>query len=106
MAAVSRMTVDHGVTHWFAGMEPVLNRLLSRFSLQLTPVGPLFSYPGMPGVRQPYLNPVQEVMDRAYGRHRDVWVLLTQNGKLLPPAKELRKGSGTQEASLTLSGRY
>ncbi|WP_201222017.1 PEP-CTERM/exosortase system-associated acyltransferase [Halochromatium roseum] len=35
MVATMRLSVEHEVTHWLAGMEPRLNRLLGRFGLDL-----------------------------------------------------------------------
>lgn len=80
MVAVFKMTADHGVTHWYAGMEPVLNRLLSRFGLQLTAIGPLLNYYGL---RRPYLSEVKTVIDRAYEKHHEAWELITEKGALL-----------------------
>jgi N-acyl amino acid synthase of PEP-CTERM/exosortase system len=79
MVATMRMSVEHGVTHWLAGMEPRLNRMLERFGLQLTPIGPEIEYHG---IRRPYLGRVCDVMQNAYYTNRPVWDLLSDRGRL------------------------
>lgn len=81
VAAVIRMSAEHHISHWYAGMEPVLNRLLRRFGLQLEPIGPLVQYHGR---RQPFLGAIEEVLRRVYTLDRRVWGLFTENGLLWP----------------------
>lgn len=82
MVGTMRMSVEHDVTHWLAGMEPRLNRLLQRFGLDLEPVGPEIEYHG---IRRPYLGEVSAVMGSAYQHNRPIWELLTDYGRLYPP---------------------
>ncbi|MCG6867385.1 MAG: PEP-CTERM/exosortase system-associated acyltransferase [Gammaproteobacteria bacterium] len=82
MAAALRLTAERNVTHWLAGMEPGLNRLLSRFGLDLLPIGPVVEYHGK---RRPYLGVVSDINAKAYHKHRDIWDLLTEGGRLYPP---------------------
>jgi len=82
MVATMRLSVDHGITHWLAGMEPRLNRLLERFGLGLIPIGPEIEYHG---VRRPYFGSVHDVMAGAYRKNKPVWELLTDNGRRFPP---------------------
>lgn len=71
----------HGITHWYAVMEPLLNRLLKRFGASLTPIGPPVDYYG---VRQPHLDAVDQVLARMFREHRDIWNLVTSHGKVWP----------------------
>jgi N-acyl amino acid synthase of PEP-CTERM/exosortase system len=79
VAAIIRMTSLQGVTHWYAGMEPSLNTSLSRYGLQLQPIGPMGNYHGL---RRPYLGVVDEVLAATYFKNRAVWELLTDEGTL------------------------
>ncbi len=79
--AITRMSAQHGITHWYAAMEPWLHRLLSRFHLNLTPIGPMVEYHGL---RRPYLSVAAEVLGIAYERRRDIWNLLTDRGRVWP----------------------
>ena len=81
MVAIMRMSVKHNITHWYAGMEPELNKRLNMFGLHLIPIGPLLEYHGK---RNPYLGHVGEVMNNAYINNRNVWELLTVNGTIWP----------------------
>jgi len=81
MVAIMRMTVQHSITHWYAGMEPELNKKLNMLGLCLTPIGPLLEYHGK---RNPYLGIVNEVMNNAYTINHDIWSLLTSNGTIWP----------------------
>jgi N-acyl amino acid synthase of PEP-CTERM/exosortase system len=85
MVAIMRMTVRHNITHWYAGMENDLNKRLSMLGLGLTPIGPLLEYHGK---RKPYLGIVNDVMNSIYGRNRDIWGLLTEEGQLWPAPGE------------------
>ena len=81
MAAVSRISAENGITHWYAIMEPALNRLLRRFALQLKPIGPVVEYYGH---RQPHFIKVTELLQNAYQTQRQVWELITKSGVLWP----------------------
>lgn len=77
--AVVRMSAERGISYWYAAMEPILNRLLRRFKLDLTSIGPVMEYSGP---RQPHLDSIDHVLAKAYERHREVWELLTDCGKV------------------------
>lgn len=79
--AIIRMSKEEKISYWYAGMEPILNRLLQRFKLDLTSIGDDIEYHG---VRRPYLDTVDQVLAKAYEQHREVWALLTDNGKVWP----------------------
>jgi len=84
LAGVMRLSARHGVTHLYAIMEPLLNRLLRRFALHFEPIAPVVDYHGR---RQAHLGVVAEVMGRAYRQKREVWDLLTEAGHYLPPGE-------------------
>lgn len=81
MVAMLFLASQQRVTHWYAIMEPILNRLLRRFALEFTPIGPVINYHGL---RQPHLDPVVGLLTRTYKRRPDVWELVTDEGKLWP----------------------
>ena len=92
LAAVLVMTVDNGVAYWYAGMERKLNVRLARLGLQLEPIGPLVEYHGP---RQPHMSRVEDVVNRMHAKHRDIWRLLTLDGKLWPePCRKAVSGAG------------
>lgn len=84
MVGVVFMAAQQQITYWYASMEPVLNRLLRRFAVDLTPVGPSIEFHG---VRQPHVDAVMAVLERTYKRRRDVWELVTDQGRLWPRPK-------------------
>lgn len=69
------------IYYWFSAMDPALNRLLGFYGMQLNPIGPLVDFHG---VRRPYHVCVLDVLDRMYANHRDIWELVTDNGKIWP----------------------
>lgn len=78
MKAVAWMSHEHGITHLCAVMEPALLRLISRFGLFFTPLGPLVSYHGK---RQPCFAAV-ESLGRGVRDHRpEALELITEAGK-------------------------
>jgi N-acyl amino acid synthase of PEP-CTERM/exosortase system len=81
-AAVIRLSVRYGVTHWFAVMEPTLLRLLRAFGIHFPAIGPVVEYHGR---RQPTLAVGTEVAERARQERPDVWDLVTDRGRNLPP---------------------
>ena len=86
MVAIMRMTVKHDITHWYAGMEPELNKRLRMLGLGLMPIGPLLEYHGK---RNPYLGIVNDVMKNIHSENISIWELLTDNGTIWPaPSKD------------------
>lgn len=84
---IMRVSCAHHITHWYAGMEPVLNRLLRHFALELTPISPVLEYHGL---RRSYLGVINESMERLYYQLYPLWNLLTEGGRNWPaPSVEL-----------------
>lgn len=80
MNAIVRMSAEHGVSEWFAVMEPTLLRLLARFGIYFSPIGPMVNYHGM---RQPCHAVMETLLARVRRERPDVWEVITDNGRLL-----------------------
>ncbi|CAG0955691.1 hypothetical protein ANRL4_00356 [Anaerolineae bacterium] len=89
MKAIVQMSAAHGVTDWFAVMEPSLLRLLTRFGIYFKPIGPLVEYHGK---RQPCYQNVEGLLARIKTERQDVWDVITDEGRLL---EELRRKVNT-----------
>jgi N-acyl amino acid synthase of PEP-CTERM/exosortase system len=73
-----RMSVDNGITHWCAVMEPTLLRLLTRLGIHFEPIGPLVEYHGR---RQPCYIPLEVLLPRVQRERPDVWEVITREGQ-------------------------
>ncbi|MEP1214510.1 MAG: PEP-CTERM/exosortase system-associated acyltransferase [Marinobacter sp.] len=81
-AAILRMSVKHNVTHWMAVMEPAQLRLLKRFGVEFDHVGPVMEYHGL---RRPAFTNAASLINGILRRRPDVWELITESGRYLPP---------------------
>lgn len=72
-----RMSLNAGVTHWCAVMEPALLRLLSRFGIYFKPIGALVDYHGK---RQPCHQDLETFLTGIYRERKDVWEVVTDDG--------------------------
>ncbi len=70
MRATAQMSFQYGITNWFALMEPALLRLLSRFGIYFTPIGPLVTYHG---VRQPCHAKVDDLLGKVHDEFYELW---------------------------------
>lgn len=82
-AAIVRMSVEQGITHWFAVMEPTLLRLLQRFGIYFPSIGPLVDHHGL---RRPALATAATVVDGILSKRPDVWEIVTERGRFVPRA--------------------
>lgn len=80
MNGIVRMSAEHGITEWFAVMEPTLLRLLARFGIYFSPIGPMVDYHGM---RQPCHANMQNLLARVRKERLQVWEIITDKGTLL-----------------------
>lgn len=80
-AAILQMSVEHGITHWMAVMEPSQLRLLKRFGVEFDHVGPVLEYHGL---RRPAFTEAASLIDGIRERRPDVWSLITDDGRYLP----------------------
>ncbi len=87
MVGLIRMSAQYDITHWYAVMDPSLNRLITPYGLGFEPIGPLTEYHGQ---RLPYYIDLNKALNRLYIHHRMVWELLTDYGRVWPPALEKR----------------
>jgi N-acyl amino acid synthase of PEP-CTERM/exosortase system len=79
--AIVKMSARHGITHWYAVMEPTLLRLLARFGIEFDLIGPLVQYHGW---RQPCFAAADQVLAGIHRRRPEVWEFITDAGKLWP----------------------
>lgn len=79
--ALFRLSAERDIHHWYAIMEPALNRLLRRFALDFTPVGSLIQYNGL---RQPFWADLDPMLERTFHEQRDIWDFVTVNGAFTP----------------------
>lgn len=80
ISGILRMSIEHGITELFAVMEPSLMRLLARFSIYFSPIGPMVDYYGM---CQPCHAIIKKLSDRVHKERIDVWEIITNNGRLI-----------------------
>jgi len=78
IAAVIRLSVEHGITDWYAVMEPSLLRLLSRFGIRFRAVGRLVDHHGR---RRPAAARVVDVIRRIHSERPDVWEIVSDRGR-------------------------
>jgi N-acyl amino acid synthase of PEP-CTERM/exosortase system len=78
---VIQLCAKNNIYHWFSAMNPALNRLLGFYGMQLNPIGPLVNYHGL---RRPYYVCLLDVLERMHANHRDIWELVTDNGRIWP----------------------
>lgn len=98
--AIVRMSASHGITHWYALMEPTLSRLLGRFGIYFQPVGPLVQHRGG---RQPLMGEIDRVLARIFVVRPDVWELITNAGRTWPLNESL--AARLQTAKCPAQGR-
>lgn len=77
MKATVQMSLRHGITDWFAAMEPPLLRLLRRFGIHFAPIGPIVQYHGS---RQPCHVNVQALLDTVHHENYALWKFVTEPG--------------------------
>jgi N-acyl-L-homoserine lactone synthetase len=81
MRGVLSASIDLGLTHWCAIMEPVLLRLLQRNAIHFAGVGPPVDYHGL---RQPAYADIGRVLGRTRFEQRKYWEYVTMDGTLWP----------------------
>lgn len=81
MKATLHMSLENGITDWFAVMEPSLLRLLSGFGIYFKPIGPLVDYHG---VRQPCHANVAALLERVRRECPEVWRFVVDDCRFRP----------------------
>ena len=79
MQALVRMSVQHGITHWCAAVEPTFQRMLAAMAIRFDPIGPLVEYHGL---RQPCYGVVADVLEAVKRERPAFWSILTDGGAL------------------------
>jgi N-acyl amino acid synthase of PEP-CTERM/exosortase system len=75
MREIVQISMRNAITDWLAVMEPSLLRLLCRFGIYFTPIGPLVEYHG---VRQPCHADSNTLLGRVRREHFELWEFLTE----------------------------
>jgi len=88
LRGILAMSLEHGITHLCAVMEPALLRLIGRLGLTFQPLGPLVEYHGL---RQPCFMALAEVLPRVHDLQPDLWAYAAadQVGSFPPAATRL-----------------
>lgn len=73
-----RMSIRHGITHWYALMEPSLARMIKSLGIVSIPIGPSTEYHGK---RRPYVIKLADVLSGTKKKDPAAWDLLTNYGK-------------------------
>ena len=74
-----RMSLENGITHWCAMMEPTLLRMLAAMAIRFDPIGAPVQHRGW---RQPCFCDVAEVMACVRRERPAFWDVLTMGGSL------------------------
>jgi N-acyl amino acid synthase of PEP-CTERM/exosortase system len=77
--SLARMSIQNGITHWCAVMEPTLLRMLAAVAIRFEPIGSLVDFHGL---RQPCFCNVAEVLECVKRERPAFWQVLTVNGTL------------------------
>lgn len=76
-----RQSLELGITHWTAVMEPQLLRMLAGMGIRFQPIGPLVSHHGL---RQPSYCHVPQMLRTLAHTRPDHWAVVTDDGDLVP----------------------
>jgi N-acyl amino acid synthase of PEP-CTERM/exosortase system len=79
MQAIVRRSMEHGITHWSAAMEPTFIRMFAAMAMRFQPVGPLFDYHGL---RQACYCVIADVLNAVRRERPAFWSVLTDGGAL------------------------
>lgn len=74
-----RMSMQHGITHWLAVMEPKMLRMLAAMAIHFEPIGGLVEHHGW---RQPGFCNVADVLRRVKRERPAFWDVVTAGGTL------------------------
>jgi N-acyl amino acid synthase of PEP-CTERM/exosortase system len=80
-------SIENEITHWCMVVEPALLRFLATLGLKFYPLGPLVEHHGL---RQPCHADLAMLLQGVKERRREVWEVITDDGRLVPPATSHR----------------
>lgn len=86
MRGILKMSIDRGITHWVAVMEPSLLRLLGRLGIHFTAIGSEVDHHGR---RQPCYAAAVDLLTRIRVECPDVWNVITEHGRLFDRMAEI-----------------
>lgn len=78
MKAIAQMSIENGVTHLCAVMEPALLRLTARLGIRFAPLGPVVEYHG---VRQPCFSDISTLGNALLQSRPDALALISDQGR-------------------------
>jgi len=78
IACLVRLSMQNGITHWYAIMEPALVRYFTRLGIYFIPIGPVTDYHGW---REPCIIKLQDLLDGTKEKNPKAWDLLTDSGQ-------------------------
>jgi N-acyl amino acid synthase of PEP-CTERM/exosortase system len=99
--ATVQMSFEHGISDWFAVMEPSLLRLLSRFGIYFKPIGPLVDYHGL---RQPCHANVHQLLERVRKERLDVFDFVTEVDPVNGPKRSVTNQRAKINCNCQLAG--
>ncbi|MFQ5587786.1 MAG: PEP-CTERM/exosortase system-associated acyltransferase [Nitrospiria bacterium] len=82
-SAVIRMTTMNLISSWYVSVEPAFYRLLTRFGIHFTKIGPIIDYHGL---RHPCIGSTTQILSRIRRYRPEIWHFLTEGGKLTHPS--------------------
>ena len=88
----------NGISFWYAGMEPRLQRRLERFGVGLKLAAKGISYHGTVNA---YLSSCVEIMSQCREQRPEIWRFLTDNGKIWPLPSAHPGASGRQPSPIS-----
>lgn len=74
-----RMSMEHGITHWCALMEPTLLRMLAAMAIRFKPIGSMVEFRGR---RQPCYIDLSEMLNAVMRERPNFWEMITDGGSL------------------------
>lgn len=74
-----RMSLQHGITHWCAMMEPTLIRMFSAMAIRFLPIGPMVEFRGL---RQPCYIDVYAMLNAVMRERPAFWQIISAGGSL------------------------
>jgi N-acyl-L-homoserine lactone synthetase len=84
MKGLFGISIEMGLTHWCAIMEPTLQRLLRFNAIYFQSLGPMVDFHGL---RQPVYCSIADTFDRVRLNQHDMWRWAT-NGGVQTPGRE------------------
>lgn len=101
IAMLFAISHEHGISYWYAAMEPSLSRLLTRLGIEFTPIGPIMEYHGR---RQPMIAKVSDLLENIQHSRKDFFKLITDIGDI--PVPETREEHGFVGDELIKANSY